>query len=327
MLSPIARQKAAVVLLAAISLSAATVAFAHLCNNIYGTPDRIIVKPEKPTATVAGSDEFRVFVQNNYHTFLNNVRLAAKADSDALDVAITPESIKSMKAGERQSFHVKLTAKPGTKPTKCSLTFSISADNIGFRPVEEVKTEALQEVLKKEGNLSATIQAAESLVARKDPEGSKYLTNIVSNRGSGRDYQTRAIRALGKGGDRANIRFLRSVLQDQDGFLKGNALLALGLLKDDPGTFARFLRDRDQFVAASARAGYVMAGMRDKAVLNQLKQDLQSTDVYVRIACAWGLASRRDKDAVAVLDKDFDTGDAMQRVTAGDALVDIANRR
>ena len=54
------------ILLAALALCWASLsAWGHLCNNIYRTPDRVIVKPEKQITTVDQNDRFRVFVQNN----------------------------------------------------------------------------------------------------------------------------------------------------------------------------------------------------------------------------------------------------------------------
>lgn len=302
-------------------------ACAHLCNNIYRTPDRVIVKPEKPVATVVGTEDFRVFIQNNYPTYLDNLRLAAKLDSDDVTAEVTPAAIKRLKAGERTSFRVKLTSRPGAAAAKHALSFSISADNIDWRPVEKVSTDALRDVITRDENISATIQAGESLVARHDPLGTKYLVGVAGKRGSDRDYRARATRALGKGGDKANIAFLRTLLDEQDGFVKGNALLALGLLGDKASTFSHSYEDRDRFVRAAAMAGRVLAGGREKELLVQLKQDLKSSNAYVCIAAGWGLGVRRDRDAIAALDQAFATDDAMQRTCAGDALVDLANRR
>ena len=326
---PISRvRRAAVVVLVTVALSLATTwAFGHLCNNIYRTPDRVIVKPEKPTATVVGSEEFRVFVQNNYPTYLDNLRLAAKLDSEDTRVSVTPESVKRLKAGERTAFRVRLTSRPGAKSTRSTLAFSVSADNIDWKPVTETTTDDLRRALRSEDNLSATIQTAESLVTRRDPEGTKYLIGIAGNRQQDRDYRARATRAFGKGGDKRNIPFLRSLLSDPDGWVRGNALLALGLLGDQAGTFSPRYTERDEFVRASAMAGRVLAGGKEPSLLKSLSDGLQSSDAYVRIACGWGLASRRDKAAITVLDRDFTTDDAMQRTTAGDALVDVANRR
>jgi len=314
-------------LVVAIAL-ATTWAFGHLCNNIYNTPDRVIVKPEKPTATVVGNEEFRVFVQNNYPTFLDNLRLAGKVDGGAVTVQVTPESVKRLKAGERFAFKVKLTSPPGARQGRYALAFSISADNIGWKPVAEAKAEDLKYVLKHGDNLSATIQAAESLVTRREAEGTAYLSKIAANRASGADYQARALRALGKGGDKKNLPFVRTMLQQQDGFVKGNALLALGLLGDRAATFEPYYQDRDQFVAAAAMAGRVLAGGREAKVLSALAEDLKSSNVYVRIAAGWALAGRRDKAGIAALDQAFSsTDDGQQRTTAGDAMVEIANRR
>ncbi|MGD0110799.1 MAG: HEAT repeat domain-containing protein [Armatimonadota bacterium] len=321
-------RRAAVVISAMIGLTLVTTwAFGHLCNNIYRTPDRVIVKPEKPTATVVGTEEFRVFVQNNYPTYLDNLRLGAKLNSSDTAVSVTPESVKRLKAGERTAFLVKLTSKPGVKASRSTLAFSISADNIDWKPVTVTSTEGLRSALKSEDNLSAAIQTAEFLVARRDQEGTKYLTNIAGDRKADRDYRARSTRALGKGGDKRNIAFLRALLPDPDGFVRGNALLSLGLLGDQASTFAPLYSERDEFVRYAAMSGRVLAGGREPSLLKNLSQGLSSSNSYVRIACAWGLASRRDKAAIAVLDRDFTTDDAMQRTTAGDALVDVANRR
>ncbi len=316
-----------IVWVAAAVVLMAGAGFAHLCNNIYRTPDRVIVKPEKPVATVVGTEEFRVFVQNNYPTYLDNLRLAAKLDSDDVTAEVTPDAIKRLKAGERSAFKVKLTPRSGARAGKHALAFSISADNIDWQPVEEVTPDALRAVVTHDDNLSATIQAAESLVSRRDPLGTKYLVGVAGKRGADRDYRARATRAIGKGGDKANIAFLRTLLDEQDGFVKGNALLSLGLLGDSASTFSPSYEDRDEFVRAAAMAGRVLAGGKERNLLAQLKEDLKSSNAYVRIAAGWGLGARRDKDAIAALDAAFATDDAMQRTCAGDALVNLANRR
>jgi len=320
--------RALAVLSGIIALSlAAPWAFAHLCNNIYRTPDRVVVKPEKPTATVVGSEQFRVFVQNNYPTYLDNLRLAAKLGPNAAAVTVTPASVKRLKAGERTAFQVKLTAKPEAPATRGTLAFSISADNIDWKPVAETSTEGLRKALHSEDNLSSTVQTAELLVERRDPAGAQYLVKLAGDPRAEREYRLRATRALGRGGDTRNIAFLRTLLSDQDGFLRGNVLLALGLLRDRASTFSPFYSDRDDFVRTSAMAGRVLAGGKEPALLRDLTRGLQASNVYVRIASAWALASRRDTAAIAVLDRDFITDDATQRVTAGDALVDVASRR
>lgn len=308
---------------AGIWLSLGAMAWAHLCNNIYRTPDRIIVKPEKQVTTIERSDQFRVFVQNNYPTYLRNLRLTARADSPAVSVAVTPASIRQLKAGERSFFTVRVTVRPGTPRGRHALRFSISADNVGFRPVEEASIGALRKAART-GNPSHMVLAAESLVRRRDPMGMKVLTEMA--RGRDRDSRSRAIRALGKCGDRSHIAFLKGLLQERDGFIRGNVLLALGLLKAEAATFRAFFQDRDDFVRACAVAGLALAG--DKSVLPWLRQALQKTrNIYIRIACGWGLAAHADRAGVEALDKAFtSTNEAIKRVMAGDALVDIATR-
>ena len=94
-----------IVILAAISgLIYLSAAYAHLCNNVYRSPDRFIVKPEKPVVALEKSEELRVFVQNNYPAYLHNVRLSARADGDDVTVTVTPESVPQLKAAERTAF-------------------------------------------------------------------------------------------------------------------------------------------------------------------------------------------------------------------------------
>jgi len=308
----------------AVLLALSTCALAHLCNNIYRTPDRVVVKPEKQVTTVERSDQFRVFVQNNYPTYLHNLRLTARVEGREVTVSISPESVAVLRAGERTAFTVRLTVREGVLRGRYPLRFSISADEIGFRPIEEVSNETLRKILPDPPNYGSNILAAETLARRKDPVGAKWLVDFMTNPRVGRDYRSRAIRALGRAGQKENAPALKRMLRGRDGFLRGNALLALGLLRAEAATFRPFLRDRDGFVRACALAGLALAG--DKQVLPRLKEGLQSTNVYVRIACGWALAAHRDKEGIAALERAFATDNPMQRVMAGDALVDVASR-
>jgi len=306
-------------------LSVSTVALAHLCNNIYRTPDRVVVKPEKQVAKVEGSDEFRVFVQNNYPTLLHNVRLAGKVDGEGVTVGLEPEAVEVLKAGERTAFTVRIAVQDGASRGKHPLTFSVSAGEIGFRPVEEVSDEALRKRLPDPPNYGNNILAAETLARRKDPEGTKWLIDFMSNPRVERDCRGRALRALGKAGRKENAPALKKMLQEQDGFLKGNALLALGCLQAEPATFQPFAQDRDEFVQACALAGLALAG--DRGCLPQLRAGLKAENVFVRIASGWGLAAHRDPEGMAALEKAFAFRDnPTVHVMAGDALVDVATR-
>ena len=305
-----------------VSFLLAAPAFGHLCNNIYRTPDRVIVKPEKPVVALEKSEELRVFVQNNYPAFLHNVRLSARADGDDVTVTVTPESVAQLKAGERTAFKVKLDVKPGAPMKKLALKFSFSANEINFRAVEEPSNEQLRALLPERVNFGDNILAAESLVRRSDPEGAKWLIEFMSNPRVPRDFRSRAIRALGKAGSAEHIPVLKGLLNDQDGFLRGNALLALGCLKAEAATFAPFAQDRDEFVRTCATAGPALAGNKD--ALPQLREGLGSANVFVRIACGWALAANREKEGIAALDKDFTTKNALQQVMAGDALTHVA---
>ena len=304
-----------------IALSAPTL-FAHLCNNIYRTPDRVIVKPEKPVVALERSEELRVFVQNNYPAYLHNVRLSARADGDDVTVTVTPESVPQLKAAERTAFTVKLEVKPGTPMKKLALKFGFSADEINFRAIEEPTNEQLRALLPERPNFGDNVLAAESLIRRKDPEGARWLIAFMSNPRTPKDFRGRAIRALGKAGNAEHVPVIEKLLEEQDGFLRGNALLALGCLKADAKIFEKCAQDRDEFVQACAKAGSALAGNKD--LLPELRKGLSSENVYIRIACGWALAAHRQKEGADALDKDFATKNAMQQVMAGDALTHIA---
>jgi HEAT repeat protein len=164
--------------------------------------------------------------------------------------------------------------------------------------------------------------AAESLVRRNDPVGAQWLKDFMRDTKVRRDFRSRAIRALGKAGGKEQIAFLKEFLRDQDGFLKGNSLLALGCLQADLETFREFLDERDDFLRFCALAGAALAG--HKEFLPQLREGLDSPDVYVRIACGWALAAHKQTEGISALEKAFATKDAMQMVMAGDALTHIA---
>lgn len=310
-----------------VAAAVVTVAFAHLCNNIYRTPDRIVVKPERQTITVAKDEQVRVFVQNNYPTYLHNIRLSASLDGEGVLVTVEPELVRELKAGERTSFTIHIKADPKAPKRQYILRLGISANEVGFRPVEEPSIEELRKVLSDPPSAGSSILAAESLARKNDPVGIKWLISTMMNVRVGRDYRSRAIRALGKSGAKEAIPALHQMLQERDGFLRGNALLSLGLLKDDDATFYRMFKDEDEFVRACAVSGLALSGVKDKEVIEWLMQGLKVSNVYVRIACSWALAAHGYEESIKVLETAFATNDPTQRVMAGDALVDLATKQ
>lgn len=295
---------------------------AHLCNNIFRVPDRIIVKPEKPLLSIEKVSELRVFVQNNYPAFLHDIKLSAHPDTPGLATTVTPESVPVLKAAERVAFTVRVAA-DNDAPKKVALKFSISAKEFGFRPVQEPNRQELRAALLSPPNYGDNVLAAESLVRHSDPTGAQWLIEFMNNTRVPRDFRSRAIRALGKAADTTHIPALRAMLECKDGFLRGNALLALGCMKSDAAVFAQFSEDRDEFVRVCALAGSCLAG--HKAHLPSIRQSLTSPDVFVRIASGWALAAHRDMDGIRALEEAFATQTAIQQVMAGDALTHVAS--
>lgn len=314
----------ATVLVVLIALAVST-AQAHLCNNIYRTPDRIIVKPEKDTATLETNDSLRIFVRNNYPTRLRNVSLQARVDAPGINVTVTPEKIGVMKAGQKEAFTVQLTAGPGAPRGHHSLKLAISADSIGWgnagsQPVGEVSDADLLRALK-DDNPSCKVLAAESLARRRNSAGVKELENMV------RRGDRRAIRAAGRSGNPDVLPFLLPKLSDRNGFVVGTTCIALGLLKVELDKVRACCSSADAFVAAAARAALVLAGQGDEAALGYLRERLNHSDQWVRCAAAWGCAWANDADALQALDAVFGSNDAELVVFAGDALLSLADRQ
>jgi HEAT repeat protein len=122
------------------------------------------------------------------------------------------------------------------------------------------------------------------------------------------------------------------MLKEKDGYLKGNAVIALALAKSQSVTG---LTDRDKFVRTCAQAGSAYRG--NKKYVNELKAALEDTDEYVQVAAAWGLASLGEKEGIDLLDKTLATGLREQdrerakeltrlRIFAGDSLISLPER-
>ncbi|HQJ52590.1 MAG TPA: HEAT repeat domain-containing protein [Anaerolineae bacterium] len=304
---------------------ALTAAQAHLCNNIYRTPDRVIVKPEKDAAVFENGDQFRVFVLNNYPTMLRNVRLLGQASVAGVNVGIEPQAIPEMKPGQKEAFTVNVSAGQGVAQGKHSLKFAIAADNIGWgnsgqQPVGEVSDRDLLRAMG-DDNTSCVVLAAESLARRKNQAGVDKLTELINN------GYNRAIHAAGRSGNPALAPLLLSKLQDRNGMVVGMSCISLGLLKENLDAVRALAGHRDPFIDACANTALVLAGQGDEGSLDYLRQGLSFDDQWVRCAAAWGCAWLNDTEALKVLDQLVSSGDADLVVFAGDALLSLAERQ
>jgi hypothetical protein len=314
--------RSSVLLLSALCVFAATAAFGHLCNNIFRTPDRLVVKPERDVITLEKADEFRIFVKNNYPKAIRDVRVTATSETPGLTAQVTPESIATMKPGQKGQFVVKVTAGDATPNGAHRVRIGVGARELGFRPVRPVTTEELQQTVAREKNPSTVVQAAESLASRKDPLGAKVLAEFVGG-AKGREYVGRALRSVGIAGDPANAELARGMLSTRDGYLKGNAILALGVLHVDRDRIQSFTRDQDDFVRTCTLAAIAM--QKDQSVFPALLSATESTDVFVRVAAGWGLAYNARQEGIDVLDRALNEGDVESKIMAANALVHVAS--
>lgn len=301
-------------------------AYAHLCNNVYKSPDRLIVKPEKPVTSVDKSEEVRVFVKNNFPVTINDVRLTVKSDDDNVQVEVTPESLGAMKPGDKKDFTVKITVADGAPAKKHKLSIGLAAKQIGFESLDESPVPKLRQIVETpKTNQSTQVLAAEALAKREDPVGFKFLEDMAANHKSP-DYRARAIRGIGRVGNKSSQAFLRKLLTDRDGYVKGNAIIALALSKAQTMTLQRGLSDRDPFVKACSLAALTYRG--GKTHLTALKKALEDDDECVQVAAAWGLASAGEKEGVDRLDKMISGGskDVKVRIFAGESLISLPDR-
>ncbi len=312
-------------LAAAIALSGLSVAYAHLCNNVYRTPARFVIKPEKPITYVDKSDEVRIFVQNNYPVTINKVVLTAKSDDDVVQTEVTPSVIETMRPGARATFTVKMTVPDKAPSKRHKMTIGFSAMQIGFQAADESSVSKLRQIVTSaQANPCTRVLAAEVLAKRGDPVAFQFLREMAQRNTS--DYRSRAIRALGRLGNKATFALLRDLARDRDGYLKGNALMALGLADAPLAPVEAALADKDPFVKICAQAALTCRGSKDH--LEALKAAMKDADEYVQVAAAWGLATTAEKEAVDLLDAVMSSGskDIRLRIFAGEALISLPDR-
>lgn len=302
-------------------------ASAHLCNNIYRTPDRIIIKSEKDELVLETEDEVRIFVRNNYPTHLRSVRLVAEVDDPHVMATVTPEMIEVLTPGEKYEFTVRVHAEEGAPQGTYRLKLSVGADSFGFAPVHEITDDELVAALDDPmGNVSSHVLIAESLLRRRHPVGMELLQQLLQG---DRGYLIRALRAAGRSGNPDVIPLLSPLLSQRDGAVRGNALLAVGMLKAETPALQAALSDPDPFVCSCAATGLLMAGAAPEGLAAELSDPrfLDHDSEWVRVAAAWGSAWAGNTDALSVLERALSSGDAEVVVFAGDALLCLADQQ
>ncbi len=304
----------------------ASASWAHLCNNIYRTPDRIIVKPEKPGLLLETNEQVRIFVRNNYPTFLRNVRLTAETDDPAVKATVEPESMDELVPGQKEVFTVRVTAAEGAREGAHTLKLAIGADNVGFRPLSEPTDEELVGYYD-EGNASSWLLVAESLARRDSPEGIDKFVEEYFQDAHGRGYMIRALRAAGRSKCEALVEPIAQLAGSRDGQVKGTALLALGIMDQRVDEIKPILLDPDPFVCCCAATAVILADDFDPRLPDELAGFMTHDDVWVRTAAAWGCAYAGNEDALAVLARTLREGDPDQIVFAGDALLSLADQQ
>jgi hypothetical protein len=336
----------------------AQVLYAHICHSIFMTPGLLAVRPEKDVATLRKSDQFKVYVQNNYVAPLTRVRLTARAEDPNVTVKLTPEAIDRLRPGERGHFTVDVEVKD-TRPRDFALKFSITAQQLKLRVVQEPTEQELRAAWK-QAYLCGQVYAAEALARRGDADAVDFLkrvirqdTTIAPRRSYPAENVGRTARLVGRMGHKALAPYLRERYRaDESSWARGNLLLGLAALglDEDREAFAQAAGEKDGFVRACGLLALTMRG--DKEAPEKLKTGMSDADVRTRLVCAWGRAIARDPEAVKLLESVADAKDMKSysppplpgdegwhkssggggwggystRTLAGDAMLDLAAR-
>jgi HEAT repeat protein len=229
-----------------------------------------------------------------------------------------------MKPGDKVDFKIKIKVADGAPAKKHKISIGISADQIGFESMDESPVPKLRQLVENKNNVSTQVLAAEALAKRDDPVGFQFLKNMATK--SNPDMRSRAIRALGRLGNKSTPTFLREFLMEKDGYVRGNTFIALALLKAQTMTLQKGLSDRDPFVKTCALAALTYRG--SKTHIKALKSALEDPDKYVQVAAAWGLASIGEKEGLDTLDRSLGAADKDIKLAifAGEALLSIPDR-
>lgn len=103
---------------------AVSVAQAHICDNVFREPDKLVVKPEITNIIVKESIRFKLFLQNNMDRGIDQIRVGGQ--SPAFEVRVAPEK-RSVPAGARVFFDVELRTVPDMPSGTYPLDFRLYA--------------------------------------------------------------------------------------------------------------------------------------------------------------------------------------------------------
>jgi hypothetical protein len=94
-----------------------------------------VLVPEVELVRIEREGEFRIYVENTFHTILRDVRLRIR--SPAFHIEVEPSSLRRLVPGERTFFVVRLTLKEGFEPGDYPLRIDVEARSAELRPTTE----------------------------------------------------------------------------------------------------------------------------------------------------------------------------------------------
>lgn len=114
-------------------------AYGHLCDNVWGQLDKLILKPEITSLVVKDQASFKVLMQSNMDRAMATA-LRLVGESPAFDVTVDPEKGygPNIDPGVRYEYTVTLKVKPGQRSGQYPLAFRLVGTREGV--LREVKT-------------------------------------------------------------------------------------------------------------------------------------------------------------------------------------------
>ena len=133
------RRHAALLGLFVLVAGLAPLAYAHLCDDVWGQLDKLILKPEVTSLVVKDQGSFKILMQSSMDRAMATA-LRLVGESPAFDVTVAPEKGygPNIDPGKRYEYTVTLKVKPGQGSGQYPLSFRLVGTREGVE--REVKT-------------------------------------------------------------------------------------------------------------------------------------------------------------------------------------------
>jgi len=179
------------------------------------------------------------------------LQLVAEAEG-GIQATVEPARLDQMLPGQKEAFTVTLDGQ-GVREGEYRVTLSVGADAVGSGPSGMLPRRTCCRPSRTTTRAAASWRP-ESLAREGNQEGIDQLRRLLDG-SDGRSYVGRAIRAVGRSGNKDLADMLLPFLEQRDGLLRGMALVSLGMLGVQLEKLEAVLLDPDPFVCCCAATG------------------------------------------------------------------------